>query len=280
MQRAELIAAVRFALAAAAAVFAVSLAVYALAPWMAPLAAVGGAVLVILLELGRLRATLTRRIDEVAADVAQAEPLAALNARLPTRRPLPPMRGYAIAPDFALLLATLVADEKPRLVVETGSGVSTLVIAYALEQLGGGRVIALDHDETFARKTRAEIERHGLGAFATVVHAPLEPIDIDGERHLWYSVSALDRYAPGEIDLVVDDGPPKYAGPMLRYASLPVFARRLSSQGLVVLDYVGDEERVILERWRKRHPEFSQEHLDTKKGNVILRRRPPVTVSR
>lgn len=272
MQRAELIAAVRFALAAAAAVFAVSLAVYALAPWMAPLAAAAGAVLVVLLELGRLRATLARRLDALAADVAQAEPLVALNARLPTRRPLPPMRGYAIAPDFALLLATLVADEKPRLVVETGSGVSTLVIAYALEQLGRGRVIALDHDPTFAAKTRADIDRHGLGAFATVVDAPLEPIEVDGERHLWYAVSALDRHAPGEIDLVVDDGPPKYAGPMLRYASLPVLARRLSAQGLFVLDYVGDEERVILERWRKRYPDFSQEHLDTKKGNVILRR--------
>jgi predicted O-methyltransferase YrrM len=272
MQRAELLAAVRFALAAAVAVFAVSLAVHALAPWMAPLAAVAGAALVVLLELGRLRATLTRRIDEVAADVAQAEPLAALKARLPTRRPLPPMRGYAIAPDFALLLATLVADEQPQLVVETGSGVSTLIIAYALEQLGRGRVIALDHDEIFAKKTRAEIERHGLGAFATVVHAPLEPIDVDGERHLWYAVSALERHAPGEIDLVVDDGPPKYAGPMLRYASLPVFARRLSAQGVFVLDYVGDEERVMLERWRKRYPDFFQEHLDTKKGNVILRR--------
>lgn len=272
MQRAELIAAVRFALAAAAAVFAVSLAVYALAPWMAPLAAAAGAVLVVLLELGRLRATLARRLDALAADVAQAEPLVALNARLPTRRPLPPMRGYAIAPDFALLLATLVADEKPRLVVETGSGVSTLVIAYALEQLGRGRVIALDHDPTFAAKTRADIDRHGLGAFATVVDAPLEPIEVDGERHLWYAVSALDRHAPGEIDLVVDDGPPKYAGPMLRYASLPVLARRLSAQGLFVLDYVDDEERVILERWRKRYPDFSQEHLDTKKGNVILRR--------
>lgn len=272
MQRAELIAAVRFALAAAAAVFAVSLAVYALAPWMAPLAAAAGAVLVVLLELGRLRATLARRLDALAADVAQAEPLVALNARLPTRRPLPPMRGYAIAPDFALLLATLVADEKPRLVVETGSGVSTLVIAYALEQLGRGRVIALDHDPTFAAKTRADIDRHGLGAFATVVDAPLEPIEVDGERHLWYAVSALDRHAPGEIDLVVDDGPPKYAGPMLRYASLPVLARRLSAQGLFVLDDVDDEERVILERWRKRYPDFSQEHLDTKKGNVILRR--------
>ena len=29
---------------------------------------------------------------------------------------------------------------------------------------------------------------------------------------------------------------------------------------------------LILERWRARYPEFVQERLDTKKGNVILRR--------
>jgi predicted O-methyltransferase YrrM len=272
VNRAETIAIVRFALAAAAAVFGVSLAVYALAPRMAPLAAAGAAVLVILVELGRVRAMLSRRMDELTAEVAQAEPLITLQARLPTRRPLPPMRGYAIAPDFAVLLAMLVADEKPRLVVETGSGVSTLVIAYALERLGGGRVVALDHDEQFAAETRAEIDRHGLTAYATVVHAPLEPVEVDGERHRWYAVSALDRHAPGEIDLVVDDGPPKYVGAMLRAASLPVFSQRLSARGFFVLDYVGDEERVMLERWRTRYPHFVQEHLDTKKGNVILRR--------
>ena len=96
MERAELMAAVRFALAAAVAVFAVSVAVYTLVPWMAPLAAAAGALPLILLELGRLRATVAR-LDEVAADVAQAEPLVALTARLPTRRPLPPMRGCEVA---------------------------------------------------------------------------------------------------------------------------------------------------------------------------------------
>src|SRR4029077_7618180 len=105
-------------------------------------------------------------------DPPGAEPLLALRERLVTRRPLPAMRGFAIAPDFALLLTELIADERPELVVETGSGVSTLVIAYGLEKLGRGRVIALEHDAGYAAGTRAELERHGLSAYATVVHAP------------------------------------------------------------------------------------------------------------
>jgi hypothetical protein len=65
---------------------------------------------------------------------------------------------------------------------------------------------------------------------------------------------------------------------MLRYASLPVFAPRLAPGATFVLDVVGAEERAILDRWRARFPELAQEHLDTKKGNVIIRRRSEAVV--
>jgi predicted O-methyltransferase YrrM len=271
VKRAELIAVLRAATGAAALVLALALAAHLVAPaGVAPLIAIAAATFVVLCEVGRVRVVFARRLDELEADVAQTEPIVTLASRIPLRRPLPPMRGYAIAPDFALMLYDLVIDEKPELVVETGSGVSTLIVAYALEKLGRGRVVALDHDAAYAEKTRAEIARHGLEAYASVVHAPLEPIEIDGKRYRWHARSALDGLGP--IDLVVDDGPPKYLGPMLRYASLPVFAPKLSPRGFVVLDVVGDEERTILDLWRQRFPEFAQERLATKKGNVILRR--------
>src|SRR5438034_475105 len=82
------------------------------------------------------RATMMRRLAELEADIAQTQPLVALAGQLHTRRPLPQMRGFAIAPDFALYLTELIDDERPEVVVETGSGVSTLIIAYALEKLG------------------------------------------------------------------------------------------------------------------------------------------------
>lgn len=262
----------KHAIAASALTLALGLLAHAVLPSAAPLVAIAVATGVLLVELGRKQAALERRLDALDADVAQTEPLLALASRLPFRRPLPPMRGYAIAPDFALLLADVVLDEKPELVVETGSGVSTLVVAYALEKLGRGRVVALDHDAAYAEKTREEIARHGLERYASVVFAPLEPIEIDGETHRWHALPALDALALGPIDLVVDDGPPKYVGNMVRYASLFVFAKRFSPRGFMLLDVVGDEERAILERWRARFPEFLQTHLETKKGNVVLRR--------
>jgi predicted O-methyltransferase YrrM len=259
-------------LRAATATLVVGIAAQLVVPRYAAVIAVAAAVALLAFELTRVAATLTRRFDELAGDLAQTQPLLELERILPTRWPLPPLREYAIAPDAALLLAELVARERPKLVVETGSGISTLLLAYALEKAGeGGRVVALDHDPEFAARTRELIAAHGLAAFASVVDAPLEPIEIRGEQHRWYATRALADLGP--IDLVFDDGPPRHVGPMLRYASLHVFAPRLAPRGTFVLDVVGAEEREVLARWRRELPDFDQELLATKKGNVLIRDR-------
>lgn len=257
---------------AGAATLAVGLAAQRFVPAYVLAITIAAAAAVLAFELTRVHATFARRLDDIAADVSQTQPLLDLARVLPTRLPLPSLSGYAIAPDAALLLAELIARDRPKLVVETGSGVSTLVIAYALDRLGeGGRVVALDHDAAYAERTRALIREHGLEATAQVVTAPLEPIDIEGRSYRWYARSALEGL--GAIDLVFDDGPPRHVGPMLRYASLHVFADRLSPRGTFVLDVVGSEERDVLARWKHALPRFEQEMLATKKGNVIIRDR-------
>jgi hypothetical protein len=217
------------------------------------------------------------RLTELEGDVSQIEPIVALS-RLIGARALPPMREYAIAPDFALVLYELVLDLAPRVILETGSGVSTLVCAYALEKRGGeGRVLALDHDADYAAKTRASLEQHGLSHRATVVHAPLQATQIGGRSYTWYSQDALADVGP--IDLVVDDGPPKYVGPMARYASLPTLAPRMRDAAPFLLDYVGAEERETVARWCAELP-YEVKWLPTRKGNAILRRTRAAVVKR
>lgn len=269
--RARIPHAVKVALRAGAVTLAAGAAAYAVAPRLSPAVAIAAGAAALAFELSRVRQALSRAIDELGADLAQIQPLIALDRMLPTRRPLPMMREYAIAPDCAVLIAQLVADERPELVLETGSGVSTLVIAYALQKLGRGRVVALEHDPAYARRTRTLIAQHGLSAYASVVDAPLEPVMVAGRPYHWYSTRALAGL--GRIDLVVDDGPPRLAGTMLRYASLPLLAPRLTARSTFLLDVVAQEEREILARWSEELPMFAQEHLATKKGNVILRRR-------
>jgi predicted O-methyltransferase YrrM len=238
-------------------------------PRFASACAIACAAAAIAFELTRVRRALAERLDDLEADLAQTQPLLELARALPTRRPLPALRGFAIAPDTALWLVELLRRERPKLVVETGSGVSTLVIAYTLEQLGdGGRVIALDHDARYAAASRALVAAHGLSAIATVIDAALEPVEVRGGRHRWYATRALDDV--GTIDLVFDDGPPRHVGDMLRYASLHVLAPKLATAGVFVLDVVGEEERRVLARWQAELPDWHHEHVATKKGNVVI----------
>jgi len=264
---------IKVALRAGAATAAIGLGTYLVAPGVAPILTIAAAASALGFELTRVRATLLRRLEDLDGDAGQIQPLLELRARLPTRQPLPAMREFAIAPDLALLLTELIAAEQPELVVETGSGVSTLVIGYALEKLGRGRVVALEHDPVHAARTRAEIARHDLGSFARVVDAALEPVTLDGARHRWHAVRALDGL--DAIDLVLDDGPPRYLGSMLRYPSLPLLAPRLSSRGVFVLNMIGEEEPAVLARWKRLLPEFRQHVVHNKKGAVILRRDAP-----
>ena len=71
-------------------------------------------------------------------------------------------------------IAAIVSEalrRRPQLVVECGSGNSTIFLARALRQLGDGHVITLDHDEAWGRVTREIVAREGLDEHATVVDA-------------------------------------------------------------------------------------------------------------
>jgi hypothetical protein len=217
---------------------------------------------------------LYRRLDVVQRDlyddVIQLDPLLSVHAMLRLTQPLPAMRGHAMAPDAAVIMISLIRELRPRTIVETGSGVSTLVMGYCLKQLGEGRVVALDHDVSYAEHTDAQVRRHGLTEYATVQYAPLAPVQVHGETHNWY---ALDRLGGvSAIDLVFDDGPPLGAGAGLRYAALPLLLDKMSERAVYVVNYVGDEERANLERWLARYRFLTAETLPTRKGMLVLRR--------
>lgn len=54
---------------------------------------------------------------------------------LKPRFPLPPLDGWAMSPHSIVELISQIYDTKPSLILELGSGVSTLVSSYCLEQL-------------------------------------------------------------------------------------------------------------------------------------------------
>ena len=188
--------------------------------------------------------------------------------RFDRRAAAPLMSGWSLEPATLLRLLEFVERASPRLVVECGSGVSTVWLAYAMRKYGG-RVVALEHHADFAAATRAELARHGLSDVAEVRHAPLESFDLQGETFQWYAREAWGGLR--EVDLLLVDGPPKATGPLARYPALPLLAGSLASNATVVLDDMHrPEEREALERWTDAFPAISREHLMWGERTVAL----------
>jgi len=177
----------------------------------------------------------------------EVEAMVQLFQWLTPRAPMPPSGGFALNPTDLLDLLHLVRLRKPRLVVELGSGTSSVWLGYALEQYGG-KLVSFDHDGDYARQTRSMLAAHGLNAVAEVRDAPLRELTVDGSTYQWYDVDQL-RDLIG-INLLVVDGPPAATGPDARYPALQVLEAKLSPTATVVLDDANrPDEQDAVRRW-------------------------------
>lgn len=146
-----------------------------------------------------------------------------------------------------LWLTDYIEQGRPDLIIECGSGTSTLWMGFALRANGSGRLVALDHHASFARRTRDLIERHGLSEWVEVRHSPLRPVATPRGEFQWYGVDPEDF---GAIDLLVVDGPPATTGKHARYPALALLGGHLSPNGAIIADDVDRlEEKEMIELW-------------------------------
>ena len=209
---------------------------------------------------------------EIRQTFRQLEALQNLNTLLPANDVLPATRGWAASPDLLVVLVDLVISERPSLVVECGSGASTLWLALAMRRFGiDGRIIAFDHDPVFGGKTRDLLARHDVRDLAEVRDAPLESFSLEGETCSWYARSAWADVTG--IDLLFVDGPPATTGHQARYPALPLLSGSLSPAATVVLDdLVVPDMQKVLGLWLDAYPEFGSEILPLEKQAAVLRR--------
>jgi predicted O-methyltransferase YrrM len=230
-------------------------------------------------ESKRTLDTVRRVRTEIDRDLKQTfrqlEALHNLSALLPANDMLPATRGWAASPDLLALLVDAVITGRPSLVVECGSGASTLWLALAMRRFKiDGRVIALEHDPVFGGKTREFLARHNVRDLAEVRDAPLESFSLDGQDYSWYARRAWEDLAG--IDLLFVDGPPPAAASSYRtrYPALPLLSGSLSPAATVVIDdlVAPDMQEVVLS-WVDAHPDFGLEVLLLEKQAAVLRRR-------
>lgn len=157
-------------------------------------------------------------------------------------------------PELEIVLAEL--DAGRREVVECGCGLSTVVIARRLRELGAGRVHSLEHDPAWAQSCRRRLESEGLDGLAAVIEAPLAPHPAAAPGCLWYERGALGCLPAAGVDLLLVDGPPAGTPEIerSRYPALVEIGSRLAPGATVLLDDARRPgERWVLDRWRGDH---------------------------
>jgi hypothetical protein len=206
---------------------------------------------------------------ELQKHFRQSEALASIYLDLNLRTSLPATRGWAASPDFLIEIYRHALDAHPKIIIECGSGVSTVVLARCMQMNKEGHVYSLEHLPEFAEKTRREIKKHFLEDWATVLDAPLQPYHLKGRKYDWYSMEELP---PVRVDMLVIDGPPESTGELSRYPAGPLLFGRLNASATVFLDDSNrQQERRVLLKWAEEFLEFNQEVRDCEKGCAVLR---------
>jgi len=207
----------------------------------------------------------------------QMEALFALYQKIDFQAPLLNMRSWVASPDLLAILSALIQKHVPLTIFEAGGGTSTIISAYSVQQLGSGHVYAVDHQEEFADLARQELQHHGLTDYATVIHAPLITVKIDGVEWQWYDMSQLADIV--DIDLMLVDGPPQYDSPseMARYPALPLMQTKLNPNAIILVDDADrEQDKQMCLRWEEEFPlellrYYEQSWGDVEKGAKLYR---------
>jgi predicted O-methyltransferase YrrM len=162
---------------------------------------------------------------------------------------LPNLGSWKADAGLLTLLVDHIFTAAPKLVVEFGTGASTLVIARALERAGGGRLISFEQHEDFVDATRSWLAEFNLEVDLRAV--PLRPSP-DGWPGLWYDHGRL----PDDIDMMLIDGPPWTIHPLTRGAGASLFDNIAAGGTIFLDDAARPGERLIARRWRKERPDF------------------------
>lgn len=205
----------------------------------------------------------------------QVQAISSLHALVPMPTISPAMGGWAASADVVAELVYDVLSRRPSLIVECGSGVSTLWLAATVRHFQlDTKIVSLEHDEAFADDTRARLVSAGLEDLVDIRVAPLTETSVDGAETTWYDPARVDDLT--NIGLLFVDGPPETTGPLARRPAVPVLIDRLAPTATIIMDDSKRAgEREIAALWQAYLPDFEYRHLPLQKGAIRFRRTGP-----
>lgn len=213
------------------------------------------------------------KVDQI---YTQLESFFWLQRSLDLQGNLPPLRGWPVSPDFLLRLHRWITKHKPKVVVETGSGASTLVIADALRQNNQGKLFSFEHHEKYGNQSWQTLVDENLtgwvdlrvGELADWHSDHLNPVDAE-KKSRWYP---LDFDGIQQIELLVVDGPPGGTCKYARYPAVPALYNRMAAGAEVWMDDANRQDEIdVCKRWAELYS-FDLEFIPLEKGFACLKR--------
>ena len=178
---------------------------------------------------------------------------------------LPDMHGWPVSPDLGVHLIRLVETGQYDAVVEFGSGVSTMLIALAIQKSTPAGVapstacLSFEHLDTYLATTAQQLSQAQLQNWVQLEHAPLvETLGAHGKPTQYYDCGLALRQLKQKLNkacpklLVFVDGPPAATGPYARYPALEAVDTAFEGAAQVhylMDDYIRQDERDIVALW-------------------------------
>jgi len=174
----------------------------------------------------------------------EARDLWALAHAMRDRKAWLPPGGWALGADALVWLLREIDARGSRTIVELGPGASSVVLGSTTD----ARLVGLEHDQDYFQSLAKQLAANGLETYE-LHHAGLEARSYAGETVQWYEAGAIDAL-PHEIDVLIVDGPPNFAGGRNRSPAWPELRSRLPVGALVLVDDTQrDSERAMVAEW-------------------------------
>jgi predicted O-methyltransferase YrrM len=186
-------------------------------------------------------------LDHLLTELLGRDPLPKIESLLGSAED----EGWRISRAFGTYLGAIVLTLGRRSVLEFGAGRSSLVVATALDEIGGGRLTSVEHQPEFCRDDWASVAEI-KSVDARLCEASLQ---LRATRHgLMYAYRHVERMIKprAPYDLVVIDAPPgKFGRDSPMYDAYPL----LADGALIILDDAArPAEQTAVRRWLRTFP--------------------------
>lgn len=139
---------------------------------------------------------------------------------------------------LSLIMNQMIINQR-KVIVETGSGVGTLIIAQILKTFEHpAKFYSIEEDLEWISIVKNMLEKEDLLHYVQFIHAPVDPLS----KNKWYDTEAVEQAlsVDTKIDFLIIDGPKAYLPgfELARKGAFDILSKYLADDYCIVLDDV------------------------------------------